>query len=274
MSAEPAPRVDEPTVDVPNSPAMPDVQPTTPASPEPSPGPPSAVVESAAADLPTATPALASAMSQNGDATSDSERASAEPCGTAVPAVADPDESPPADDAAEPPPEELSLALTRIDGRLDELARLGQRHADHVSALHSENQRLRAGDLQAAFSPMIRDVIRLYDDLVRLTVIGSPSAPDLDIISKLLLETLDRWGVEHFEPATGDVFDTAFHAGVVRVATSEPISNTIAAVRRCGFKYDGKVLRTADVEVYQQDEPTLDSPPSDGAPEPTKEVES
>lgn len=172
---------------------------------------------------------------------------------------------------------EQLAALARIERRLDELVRLGDRNADHVGALHSENQRLRNGEIQTALNAHIRDVIRVYDDVVRLTGTGSPAEGDLRIVGDLLVGTLERWGVDRFEPAVGDPFDTSVHSGVGRVSTSEHPSNTIAGVRRCGFRStEGKTIRTADVEVFWQVEPAApptDNPTAGTTPASTQEVE-
>lgn len=172
---------------------------------------------------------------------------------------------------------EQLAALARIEKRLDELVRLGDRNADHVGALHSENQRLRNGEIQTALNAHIRDVIRVYDDVVRLTGTGSPAEGDLRIVGDLLVGTLGRWGVERFEPTVGDPFDTSVHSGVGRVPANDQASNTIAGVRRCGFRSaEGKTIRTADVEVFWQVEsavPPTDNPPAPTAPASTQEVE-
>lgn len=169
----------------------------------------------------------------------------------------------PSADAAEtselPAPEEIADAdspvaasLSRIELRLDELTRLSARQADHVGSLHSENQRLRGGELNAALLPLIRDVIRAHDDVVRLASSCDPSARhDLQLVKNLILETLARWDITAFEPEAGESFDTAVHSGMSRIETDEGIANTVASVRRCGFR-DGtrRVIRTAEVDVY------------------------
>lgn len=142
--------------------------------------------------------------------------------------------------------------IQRIEERLDELARLGSRNADHVSALHAENQRLRTGELRSAMLPLVRDVMRVHDDVVRLASSCEVSAaPDLQLVRNLLLEALMRWDITAFEPTIGDAFDPSIHSGVTRVETSEHAANTVAGVRRCGFRDDtGRVIRTAEVSVY------------------------
>ncbi len=146
----------------------------------------------------------------------------------------------------------VAASLSRIELRLDELTRLSARQADHVGSLHSENQRLRGGELNAALLPLMRDVIRAHDDVVRLASSCDPSARhDLQLVKNLMLETLARWDITAFEPEAGESFNTAAHSGMSRIETDEGIANTVASVRRCGFR-DGtqRVIRTAEVDVY------------------------
>lgn len=146
---------------------------------------------------------------------------------------------------------EVVDALDRIERHLDEVRRLGARHADHVNELHAENQRLRAGELQTATTLFARDVIALYDDVIRLSSTGSSATDDLNIVADRILAMLDRWGYESYSPGLGDQFDTTVHSGVGRIPSTDRISETIALVRRCGFRaVGGRLLRPADVEVY------------------------
>lgn len=157
--------------------------------------------------------------------------------------------------------DQLAQQFSRIERRLEELARLGDRNADHVGALHAENQRLRSGEMQQVMSPLIRDVIRVYDDTVRLADNGSPGSDDLFLVSELLIGALGRWGVERLVPSIGDTFTTTIHSGVGRVASVDGVPSTVAAVRRCGFvTTDGRTLRTAEVEVYWNPEGEMSTP--------------
>lgn len=150
-------------------------------------------------------------------------------------------------------PVALAAQLERVERTLVELARLGDRHADHVAALHAENQRLRSGELAAALEPMLRDVMKLHDDVVRLADAGTPEAvTDLEMARSLVLTTMDRWGLAPFAPELGDAFDPSSHHGVGHIASPGPDDGTIAAVRRCGFRRDdGSVVRPAEVIVHR-----------------------
>lgn len=176
--------------------------------------------------------------------------------------VADPlppfaDESPP----LEPPAPDLAALLdasvARLDARLEtvetrvaELARLGGRDRDLVDRLHADNQTLRAGELDQAQAPLLRDLIRLHDDLERL---GSAAADggDLGIVHSQLVAVLARAGVDRFTPADGEPFDAAQHQGRGTVPTDDPAkARRIARVARAGFRRGGKTIRAAEVEVF------------------------
>ncbi len=156
----------------------------------------------------------------------------------------------------------VGATLVRIERRLDEVARLGERHAEHVGSLHAENQRLRSGELATVVGPLLRDAIRVHDDILRLESSCAPEAAlDLGLVRDLLIGMLDRWGLRPFQPEVGDAFDTTEHNGIARVDTSDPLGGTVAAVRRCGFRAeDGRIWRPADIEVYRQVDRDADEP--------------
>jgi molecular chaperone GrpE (heat shock protein) len=162
-----------------------------------------------------------------------------------------------------PPPPHLAppsgpdpVVLDRLDDlgrRLDELARLGAHQRELVDELHSDNQRLRAGELFQAQAPLLRDLVRLHDDVERLEAGGGDAAADLALVRQQLLQVLDRAGVRRYEVAAGEPFDGTRHQGVRSVpATDGAVDRTVAAMVRCGFERDdGRVLRPADVEVHR-----------------------
>ncbi len=203
--------------------------------------------------------------SRPSDAEADGSRDGGEPF---VPAEARPDEFPPQDesqsqpaDAEHPEPEQQSVetqladiaaTLGSLDTRLGESQRLLGRQSEFADKLHAENQRLREGELRAATLPLIRDLLRLHDDIGKLSV-GREDTRDLDIVKVSLLDALARNGVLAFEPAVGDVFDPKQHNIQGVVATGESsLDRTIAVVTRVGVQWDdGQTIRVADVSVYK-----------------------
>lgn len=161
-------------------------------------------------------------------------------------------ETPPAD--TEPAPEEPApdAVVTRLEQRLDQALQLAQRRDDLVDRLHSENQQLREGELQAALLPLLRDLMRLHDDLEQIIAVAS-DARDAVLIRDALADILARNGVTKFTPTDGSAFDSALHAAVGAEPTDdEHADRTIQSVRRAGFvRDDGSTVRVADVIVWK-----------------------
>ncbi|MCM3924364.1 hypothetical protein ND748_22175, partial [Frankia sp. AiPs1] len=145
-----------------------------------------------------------------------------------------------------------AVALERLAGQVDELARLRRHDAELVDRLHAENSRLRAGELTEAMAPLLRGLIRLHDQM------GSLGADDpqsvAGILRKQLLQVLDlAVDVRPYTAVLGGTFDPARHLGVRRVATDEPgRDGTIARTVRPGFvRGETTVVRPAETEVYR-----------------------
>ncbi len=164
--------------------------------------------------------------------------------------------------------ETVAAGFAGLQKGIDELVRLTRRADEHVGELHAENQRLRAGELASVTLPLLRDVVRLHDEVAQLASACHPEArTDLDLVRSRLLDTLARWGLAPFAPEVGEALDATRHHGVGRVPSSDGEPGTIATVRRPGFTHDdGRTFRAAEVEVFQTP-PTL-APPEPAAPEP------
>jgi molecular chaperone GrpE (heat shock protein) len=149
--------------------------------------------------------------------------------------------------------DEAEAVLDRLDSRLAEAQRLLARQAGLTERLHAENQVLRAGELRSAQAPLIRDLIRLSDDMERMRAAGDGSAEDLALVHESLLDVLARNGVEAFEPEQGEPFDSGAHAAAAAESTEdEQLDRTVAEVVRRGFRWDsGEVIRVAEVRAYR-----------------------
>ncbi len=158
--------------------------------------------------------------------------------------------------------QDIALVLANLDSRFEESQRLLGRQVDLVDRLHAENQRLRSGELRAATLPLIRDLLRLHDDIGRLANAGETDASqDLKVVQISLLDSLARAGVLDYTPAVGESFDPKLHSATGVVATEDEASDrTIAEVIRIGFRWeDGQVLRAADATVFKYRKPTDES---------------
>jgi molecular chaperone GrpE (heat shock protein) len=159
--------------------------------------------------------------------------------------------------------ESVATSLANLVERLDESQRLLARQVDHVDHLHAENQRLRAGELRAAISPLVRDLLRLHDDVGRLAEASTDeSKHDMDVVRVSLLDVLARAGIVSFEPEVDVQFDPKLHNATGVVTTCDATrEHQIAEVIRTGFHWeDGQILRVADVAVFKYEAPSDELP--------------
>lgn len=153
----------------------------------------------------------------------------------------------------EPAGEETESVLDRLDTRLAEAQRLLARQTDLTQKLHAENQSLRAGELRGAQMPLVRDLIRLSDDLERMRAVATESADDLTVLHESLLDVLARNGVEAFGAERGEPFDSRAHSVAgVETTEDERLDKTVAEVVRRGFRWSsGEVIRVVEVRAYR-----------------------
>lgn len=155
----------------------------------------------------------------------------------------------------------VEASLKQIHNVLADLARTtGREHerAAHrervIDRLHEENQRLRRGELQAAFEPVRTSLYRLYDlvrrESERETADPAHTPKLLAAIADELAEIIARTGVERMPVDEGDRFDPARHrpAGTHDVDDAE-LDGTVLTVQRAGFVRGEKVVRRAEVIV-------------------------
>jgi len=152
--------------------------------------------------------------------------------------------------------EALATAFTGLDCRLEESQRLLVRQSELADKLHAENQRLRAGELRGAMLPLVRDLLRLHDDIGRIAD-TTEQVEDLELMQISLLDALSRNGIVSVRPAEGEQFDPKRHsAASVVEAVDASLDRSISEVIRLGFQWeDGQVIRVADVRVYKHTPP-------------------
>lgn len=185
-----------------------------------------------------------------------------------------PAEVPPAE---VPPAEEAPSAEDgTVEERLDPLAELGDRLAQlteetaryHARAerreavidtMHAELEQLRRGERRSLLRPLVTEVCRTRDDLLRQAD-TLPEDFDRDRAADLLrsfaasLEyNLEDNGVDSFEPAVGEAFDAREHRVAGRSPTGdESLAGTVESVVAPGYRDTeaGTVIATARVTVY------------------------
>ena len=143
----------------------------------------------------------------------------------------------------------------------EELARGNERAVARervIERLHDENQVLKAGERQSLLRPVITDLYRLRDDLIKQAGalpadFGAERAADLLLSYAQTVElALERAGVLPLRPEPGDRFDAGAHRadGVVAAASPEADA-TVAEILRDGYRdtVTGRVLTPATVRV-------------------------
>ncbi len=148
---------------------------------------------------------------------------------------------------------EIAAALASLEERLAESQRLLDHRLGIVDRLHAENQELRAGELRNAQLPLVRDLLRLHDDVGRLREAVGEQDGDLRLIHETLVELLERNGVASFAPQPGEPFDPQLHAAAGTEPTGdEALDRSVSDVLRGGFRWDsGEVIRVAEVRAYR-----------------------
>ena len=169
-----------------------------------------------------------------------------------------------AQDAVEPAEEEpapVDPVLETLREVRDELAAGNVRAAARervIDRLHEENQQLRAGERQGLLRPVVTDLYRLRDDLLRQSVnlpagFGAEQAAALlQSYAQTVEVALERAGVLPVRPVPGEPFDARLHRAAGVVPAAEPDADgTVAEVVSDGYRdtVSDRVLITATVRV-------------------------
>ena len=150
--------------------------------------------------------------------------------------------------------------LSAIEGAIAEFNRRSAHREAVIDRLHEENQRLRGGLYRALLEPVIADLIRMYDALLReadrLTAENTDPAYGrlLESFADDALLTLDRCGLEEFTARHGEPFDPGRHTAVSVVPVDdEALDNTVAEVIAVGFldRESGRVRRPVRARFHQ-----------------------
>ena len=155
---------------------------------------------------------------------------------------------------------ELKERIETLAARLEEGNRLAMDRERIIDNLHHDNQSLRQGELQQALLPVLRDSIRLFDDLKqtsrnyaeRQSLVPANVASDFRCFAETVSDILYRYGVESYSAAAGDPFNAKDHRvlGVVQTFQKEK-DRTIARIIREGFRSNLITVRLLEAEVYR-----------------------
>ncbi len=160
----------------------------------------------------------------------------------------------------ESPLHDLAKRVESLALLLEESNRLSQERERIIDRLHQENQQLRQGELQQAMLPIMRDLVRLYDDLSqsargyasRAETTPQDAARDFDCFAEMVTDILYRQGVERYGAREGDAFNSKEHRALGAVQTPEQERDrTVARIVRDGFRSESRVIRILEAEVYR-----------------------
>lgn len=176
---------------------------------------------------------------------------------------------PEAADVAEAPPtagDSEGDPVSLVSAAVQDLADSAQRYHDRaeqresvIDYLRSELELLRRGERRGLLRPLLTDLCRLRNDLLRQAD-GLPADYDAEKAAGLLLSyaesvelTLEGNGVVTFAPDEGDAFDPRRHRKVRSTETTDPeLGGRVAGVQRVGYLdvESNSPVTLAEVTVY------------------------
>jgi len=152
---------------------------------------------------------------------------------------------------------ELAGRLDKVEAQLAEFHRRSAHRESVIDRLHEENQRLRGGFGRIVLEPVVTDLIRLYDQLVREVRRLEADGQDARLLGSFaedVTEILDRCGIEVFSAEPGDPFERERHRPLAMVACDdESRHNTVAEVVAVGFleRDSGRIRRPVHARVHR-----------------------
>ena len=146
------------------------------------------------------------------------------------------------EDTPEPSVAEVAAAVRELASSAESYHARAQQREGVIDHLRSEVELLRRGERRGLLRPLLSDLCRLRDDLMR-QAIGLPEDFDSERAALLLRSyaesivlTLGSNGVVSYAPACGDPFEPRLHRRVGDEAATEPmLAGRIARVRRDGY---------------------------------------
>lgn len=156
--------------------------------------------------------------------------------------------------------------VSLVSAAVQDLADSAQRYHDRaeqresvIDYLRSELELLRRGERRGLLRPLLTDLCRLRNDLLRQAD-GLPADYDAEKAAGLLLSyaesvelTLEGNGVVTFAPDEGDAFDPRRHRKVRSKETTDPeLGGRVAGVQRVGYLdvESHSPVTLAEVTVY------------------------
>ena len=168
-----------------------------------------------------------------------------------------------ANDEQQAQDEQEDVAETEVSDE-DELSELRANLVaaeDRALRAHAEVeniQRRAARDVENAHKfgveRLVRDLVPVIDSLEKAVEIAQSSDQEesdtegIELATKLLLDTLNRHGVQRIAPE-GEPFDPVWHEAVATAPNDECEENSVINVVQAGFSLNGRLVRAAKVVV-------------------------
>jgi molecular chaperone GrpE len=152
---------------------------------------------------------------------------------------------------------ELAGRLDKVEAQLTEFHRRSAHRESVIDRLHEDNQRLRGGFARIILEPVVTDLIRLHDQLVREVRRLEAAGQDARLLwsfAEDVTAILDRCGIEVFSAEPGDPFERERHRPLAVVTCDdESRHNTVAEVVAVGFleRDSGRIRRPVQARVHQ-----------------------
>jgi molecular chaperone GrpE (heat shock protein) len=147
---------------------------------------------------------------------------------------------------------EILAELRELRELFDSKIRYDEAKERQIEALHQELQGYRQGLYQQIMTPVMVDLIAIYDEMASQQVqpsIGGPTG--LDFLMEMAEEVLARYGVVRFE-CDGESIDRSRQRVIDTEATTTPgLGKRLARRLRPGFEMKGKVIRPEWVVAYR-----------------------
>lgn len=145
----------------------------------------------------------------------------------------------------------LQSELERVKGELAESQRQMLYDRAELENFRRRMQREKAESLRYAIEPLSRDLLPVVDNLERAIEHGGDGQPMLEglqMVLKMLLDVLNRHGIQRIE-AVGAKFDPAKHEAIAHVESEEQEANHVTQQHQVGYQLHDRLLRPAMVSV-------------------------
>jgi hypothetical protein len=139
-------------------------------------------------------------------------------------------------DERQPAPEtgdEVAERLGRVEAQLADFHRRSAHRETVIDRLHAENQQFRDGLRRVVLEPVVTDLVRLYDSMVREADRVAAADPQTGRILASYADevelAVERCGYQLFPAVPGEAYQSGRHAPVGTVTTADQaLDDTVA----------------------------------------------